>query len=256
MKIFAKKKSLKRKRKKRRRRKIKQKRNFQRKMISMQKKPVQNLWSPITKKKKILNDCRNLRKSQFLTYSASRKWWDGLKISLSKNIWKRVKLSRDKKSKNFWCKRKLRFMKTAVERIKIVDQSGKIFQRKIKVFRNEITITKMNWSFTNSLRIFKLRIRTGKNVLLRKKHFKRYFIRENLSKQMKSSKSTDRELKQVFQPVSRKSKVHQPTGLQTYQTLRPSNPRTKRKRNEWLSLQESNKNPYLNFPIAKNPLSS
>lgn len=35
-------------------------------------------------------------------------------------------------------------MKTAVERIKIVDQSEKIFQKKTKVFLNEISIMKIN----------------------------------------------------------------------------------------------------------------
>lgn len=186
-----------------------------------------------------------------MTSSTSKKWWDGLKISLSNNIWKRVKLLRDKKSKNFWCKRKLRYMKTAVERIKIVDQSEKIFQKKTKVFLNEITIMKINWSFTNSLKIFKLRIRTGKNVLLQKRHFKRYFTRESLSKQMKFLKSTDRELKQVFRRERRKKKVHQRIALQTYQTPKLPNPRTKRKRNEWSSYKNPNKNPYFNFHITK-----
>ena len=147
MKISVRMRNPKRRKRKRRKKKINKKSNSLRKMTITLIRPVTRL---LMMRKKIWSPYKNSRNDPFLTSSIWGKWWVGLRDNLCMSILSQVKDWKGKKSKNFWWKRKLKFMKRMVRTKKWVKETEKPHQRRIRT--GERTTTKRNWSFSNFLK--------------------------------------------------------------------------------------------------------
>ncbi len=149
-KIFAMSKSLTRKRKKRKRKKTNKKSNFPKKIKTTLTKPVIPHWM---KNKKTLSHCKSSRKGPFLIFLIWEKWWDGLKGSLCRSTLSQVSYFKEKRSKKFWWKKKLKFIKKMDKNKKVGKRTEKQSQRRIRT--REKTTTIKSWNCSNSLKTWK-----------------------------------------------------------------------------------------------------